>query len=77
MKESTRVLLALGAAVAGGTAITATGSAPLLHAAELPSQIVTLWVNAIRMTVIPLVVPLLITGVVSASDLTAISRLGG
>jgi proton glutamate symport protein len=77
MKESTRVLLALGAAVAGGTAIAATGSAPLLHAADLLAPIGTLWVNAIRMTVIPLVVSLLITGVASASDLTAISRLGG
>jgi Na+/H+-dicarboxylate symporter len=34
-------------------------------------------VNAIRMTVIPLVVSLLITGVASASDLSAIGRIGG
>jgi proton glutamate symport protein len=37
----------------------------------------TLWVNAIRMTVIPLVVSLLITGVASASDISTIGRIGG
>ena len=77
MKESTRVLLALGTAVAGGTAIAASGSASLLHAAELLTPVGTLWVNAIRMTVIPLVVSLLITGVASASDMTSVSRMGG
>jgi Na+/H+-dicarboxylate symporter len=37
----------------------------------------TLWVNAIRMTVIPLVVSLLITGVASVSDISMIGRIGG
>ena len=77
MKESTRVLLALGAAVAGGTAISLSASAPLLHAADFIAPIGSLWVNAIRMTVIPLVVSLLITGVASASDVKSIGRLGG
>jgi proton glutamate symport protein len=77
MKESTRVLLALGAAVAGGTAISLTANAPLLNAADAIAPIGTLWVNAIRMTVIPLVVSLLITGVASASDVKTIGRLGG
>ncbi len=35
-----------------------------------------LWVNAIRMTVIPLVVSLVITGVASAADIATIGRLG-
>ena len=77
MKESTRVLIALGAAVAGGTAISFSQSAPLLNAADMIAPIGSLWVNAIRMTVIPLVVSLLITGVASASDVRAIGRLGG
>jgi len=37
----------------------------------------TLWINAIRMTIIPLVVALLITGVAGAADLRAIGRIGG
>ena len=77
MKESTRVLIALGAAVAGGTAISLSASPALLGAADTIAPIGTIWVNAIRMTVIPLVVSLLITGVASASDVKAIGRLGG
>ncbi len=77
MKESTRVLTALGVAVAGGTAIAATGNAQLLQAADLVAPLGTLWVNAIRMTVIPLVVSLLITGVTSATDVKAVGRVGG
>jgi proton glutamate symport protein len=52
-------------------------STPLLHAADAIAPIGTLWVNAIRMTVIPLVVSLLITGVASATDVSAIGRIGG
>src|SRR5438046_2913557 len=77
MKEGTRVLIALGAAVAGGTAIAVSGNASLLRAADALTPIGTLWVNAIRMTVIPLVVSLLITGIASAADVKAIGRLGG
>jgi proton glutamate symport protein len=77
MKESTRVLLALVLAVVAGVAIAASGSASLAHLADQIAPIGTLWVNAIRMTVIPLVVSLLITGVASAADIKSIGRLGG
>ncbi len=77
MKESTRVLIALGAAVAGGALVAASGSKPLLDAADALAPVGALWVSAIRMTVIPLVVSLLITGVASATDVGAIGRLGG
>ena len=36
----------------------------------------TLWINAIRMTVIPLVVSLLVTGVASAASARRVGRLG-
>jgi len=77
MKESTRVLLALGAAISGGVLIGASGNGSFVHAADLLTPIGTMWVNAIRMTVIPLVISLLITGVASASDVKAIGRMGG
>src|SRR5437016_1934901 len=77
MKESTRVLVALAAAIGGGALIAASGSKALIEAADALAPVGTLWVNAIRMTVIPLVVSLLITGVVSAADLGAIGRIGG
>ena len=77
MKESTRVLVGLGAGLIGGIAIAASHNTALLSAADAIAPIGTLWVNAIRMTVIPLVVSLLITGVASASDVSAIGRIGG
>ena len=77
MKESTRVLISLGAAVVIGTAIGASGNASLVRAADFITPVGALWVNAIRMTVIPLVVSLLIMGVASATDVKAIGRLGG
>ena len=77
MKESTQVLVGLGAGLAGGIAIAATHSRSLLRAADAIAPVGTLWVNAIRMTVIPLVVSLVITGVASASDVKAVGRLGG
>jgi len=58
MKESTQVLLGLGLGLAGGIAIAATHNPSLLSAADAIAPVGTLWVNAIRMTVIPLVSPL-------------------
>jgi proton glutamate symport protein len=77
MRDSRRVLLALVAALAGGAAIAASGNATLLRIADVVSPIGTIWVNAIRMTVIPLVVSLLITGVATTSELRTIGRMGG
>jgi proton glutamate symport protein len=58
-------------------AISASQNPTLLAAADSVAPIGTLWVNAIRMTVIPLVVSLLITSVASVSDISMIGRLGG
>ena len=77
MKESTRVLVALVIAIVFGIVISASHSASLLAAADFIAPIGTIWVNAIRMTVIPLVVALIITGVASASNVAAIGRMGG
>jgi Na+/H+-dicarboxylate symporter len=77
MKESTRVLLALGVAIVAGVAVAASGNATLIAAADAVAPIGTLWVNAIRMTVIPLVISLLITGVASAGSIQAVGRMGG
>jgi len=77
LSESTRVLVALGAAVAGGIAIAASGIAPLIRAADFIAPVGTLWVNAIRMTVIPLVASLLVTAVGSTGDVKSMGRIGG
>jgi proton glutamate symport protein len=75
MKENNRVLLALVSAVAIGTAIALSGNPSAVRAADLVAPIGTIWVNAIRMTVIPLIVALLVTGVSSTAG-SAIGRLG-
>jgi proton glutamate symport protein len=76
VKESTRVLVALGLAIVLGVLVGASGNPSLVRAADALAPIGTLWVNAIRMTVIPLVVALLITGVASATDVKSIGRVG-
>ena len=68
MNDSTRVLVALAAGLAGGAAIAASGNPALVAAADWLTPIGTIWVNAIRMTVIPLVVSLVIIGVAGATD---------
>jgi Na+/H+-dicarboxylate symporter len=77
VNESARVLIALIVALALGAAVAASGSATLLNAADIVAPIGTLWINAIRMTIIPLIVSLLITGVASAGDTKTIGRIGG
>ena len=76
MRSSIWVLVALAAGLAGGAAIAWSGEPSLLRVADAVAPVGTLWVNAIRMTVIPLVVSLLVTGVASAADLRAIGRMG-
>ena len=77
MSESGRVLISLGAAVVGGIAIAASGIAPLIHAADFIAPVGTLWVNAIRMTVIPLIASLLVVAVSSVAEVKSIGRIGG
>ena len=77
MKESTRVLLALTGAIGVGALVGASGNKTLIDAADAVAPVGTLWVSAIRMTVIPLVVSLLITGIASATDVGGIGRIGG
>ncbi|MBK8247206.1 MAG: dicarboxylate/amino acid:cation symporter [Gemmatimonadetes bacterium] len=78
MTLTTRVLIALVAGFAGGLALrpvaSATGVSQFVATLEV---IGSLWVNAIRMTVVPLVVSLLVTGVSSAADARVVRSVGG
>lgn len=78
MKPSTlalAVILALGVGIVGGLAAGAAGSGWPLALARGVEPIGTLWVNAIRMTVIPLVTAILVTGIASAGTGT-LGRVG-
>lgn len=75
-QATTRVVIALVAALAIGIVIATTHSAAGLRAVGLVEPIGTLWVNAIRMTVLPLVVALLVSGIASIADAAAVGRSG-
>ena len=69
-------MIALIVGIAGGVAIASSGSPRLVQAAVAIEPLGTLWINAIRMTVIPLVVGSLIVGITSAPNAKSIGRVG-
>ena len=76
MALTTKVLIALAAGMLLGIGISLSGS-PALHAlVPFIEPVGTLWINAIRMTVLPLVVGSIIVGVTSAPDQRTIGRIG-
>lgn len=76
MSLTTRVLASLIAGLLVGVLVSASGNAALVSAVGWIQPVGELWVNAIRMTVVPLVVAMLVGGVASASDLKSVGRLG-
>ncbi|MCX5754597.1 MAG: cation:dicarboxylase symporter family transporter [Gemmatimonadetes bacterium] len=71
------VLLALIVGVAVGALIQGTGSGTMLTGAKNFEIIGTIWINAIRMTVIPLVATLTIASVATSGDAAKLGRIGG
>ena len=76
MSLTTRVLIALTLGVASGLVIRAYPTPTLMALVDVIEPIGTLWVNAIRMTIVPLVVSLLITGVASTGDMRTVRTIG-
>lgn len=76
MSLTTRVLMALVLGLAAGLVVLAHPTPPLLKLVSIVEPIGSLWVNAIRMTVVPLVVSLLITSVVSSSNIRVVRGIG-
>ena len=75
---SAKVLVGLVAGLALGIVISRMGSPLWLQTAvEWIEPIGTIWINAIRMVVVPLVVSAIIVGVASAPDLRTVGSLGG
>jgi len=72
-----RALIGLALGLLVGIAIASSSSSALRSFAGALEPVGTVWVNAIRMTVIPLVVSLLIATIAQEKDLGAMSRLGG
>jgi proton glutamate symport protein len=76
MSLALKVLVALIAGLALGLGIVSSGSPALAHLVPVIEPIGTLWVSAIRMTIIPLVVSSLIVGVGGAADPASVGRVG-
>jgi proton glutamate symport protein len=76
MSLTKRILAALALGIACGFLVRAHPTPVLLKLVNVVEPIGTLWVNAIRMTVVPLVVSLLITGVASSSNISAVRGIG-
>ena len=68
-------LLALAAGVAVGAMVAETGDQGLVGLTTEVEYIGSLWLNLLRMTVIPLVFSLLVTGVASVADAASTGRL--
>src|SRR5258708_13974931 len=73
-RRVSRVLLALIAGLIVGIVAGATGSQWALAALNVIAPLGTLWINAIRMTVVPLVVALLFTSIVGTERPSEIGR---
>ena len=76
MSLALKVLLALVCGLALGLGIASSGSPALAHLVPFIEPVGTLWVSAIRMTIIPLVVSSLIVGVGGAADPRSVGRIG-
>src|ERR1035437_2415140 len=76
MSLALKVLLALACGLALGLGIASSGSPALAHLVPFIEPVGTLWVSAIRMTIIPLVVSSLIVGVGGAADPRSVGRIG-
>ena len=72
---SVLTLLALVAGVAVGAAVSGAGNAGATEALVQVGHVGDLWLNLLRMTVIPLVFSLLVTGVASVADAASTGRL--
>src|SRR5215207_3653911 len=76
MSLTTRVLIALVAGLGLGLLISSTANPTLLTMARWIEPLGTLFINGIRMTVIPLVVGSLVAGIASAPNPSALGRIG-
>jgi proton glutamate symport protein len=76
MSLTTRVLIALIAGLLVGLLISSTGNATLATAARWIEPLGTLFINAIRMTVIPLVVGSLVAGIAGTPNPAALGKVG-
>lgn len=75
MSQPARILLALVLGLGLGIAAVANGGGWVERAVTIAEPIGGMWLNALRMTIVPLVVALLITGVAASAEAARAGRL--
>jgi Na+/H+-dicarboxylate symporter len=75
ISQPTRILLALVLGLGTGIASVATHGAWIDRAVAIAEPIGGMWLNALQMTIVPLVVSLLITGIADSAEAARTSRL--
>ena len=77
MSNATRILLALILGLALGISGASLNPTFATQAADIADPVGALWLNALRMTIIPLVVSLLITGIARTAEAARAGRIAG
>ena len=77
LSQPTRILLALVFGLLLGLASAAAGGPWVERIISVAEPVGRLWVNALQMTIVPLVVSLLITGIAASAEAARASRLAG
>ena len=77
MSQSTRILLALVAGLVAGILLAAYLPAGVEPTASVAQPIGQAWLNALQMTIVPLVFSLLVTGVAATAEAAQAGRLAG
>ncbi|KQT33343.1 sodium:dicarboxylate symporter [Sphingomonas sp. Leaf412] len=77
MSQATRILIALVAGLLAGIALAAWAPGAVDPVASVASPIGTAWLNALQMTIVPLVVSLLITGIAATAEAAQAGKLAG
>ncbi len=75
MSSATRILLALAVGIMAGIVVAAANPQVARAAADIADPIGTLWLNGLRMTIVPLVVALLVTGVAKTTEAARAGRI--
>jgi Na+/H+-dicarboxylate symporter len=75
MSQPTRILLALIGGLILGAVAAALAPAGAVQAADWVQPIGTMWLHALQMTIVPLVVSLLITGIAATAERASASKL--
>ncbi|HEU0065682.1 MAG TPA: cation:dicarboxylase symporter family transporter [Sphingomonas sp.] len=75
MSQATRILLSLIVGLIAGVGIAAASPAVAVHAVLIAQPIGTLWLNGLQMTIVPLVVSLLVTGIAATAQAVRAGRV--